>query len=87
MNTKIQLFWQVYIDLEQEFQDLARSIHINDDQQEVYSMRIADLLTRTVIEIEAIAKELYIDNGGLSMDEKDMFFDTVCIKHLNDLWK
>ena len=87
MNTKIQLFWQVYIDLEQEFQDLARAIHINDDQQEVYSMRIADLLTRTVIEIEAIAKELYIDNGGPSMDEKDMFFDTVCIKYLNDLWK
>lgn len=42
-------------------------------------MRIADLLTRTVIEIEAIAKELYIDNGGLSMDEKEMFFDTVSL--------
>lgn len=87
MNNKIQLFWQVYLDLEQELQDLARAIHINDDQQKVYSIRIADLLTRTVIEIEAIAKELYLDNGGQSLDENEMFFDTVCLKYLDDLWK
>lgn len=86
-NNKIQLFWQVYIELEEGLLELARTIHIDDDQQKVYSTKIADLLTRTVIEIEAISKELYLDYGGQGMEEQDMYFDTVCIKYLNDLWK
>ena len=82
-----RLYWQVYKNLEREFQMLADTIYINDKQQEVYSMRIADLLIRTVIEIEALSKELYLLNGGnLEMADDDMYFDTVCIKHLNDLW-
>ena len=82
-----QLYWQVYKNLEREFQTLADTIYINDKQQEVYSMRIADLLIRTVIEIEALSKELYLLNGGdAKMADDDMYFDTVCIKHLNELW-
>ena len=82
-----QLYWQVYKNLECEFQTLADTIYINDKQQEVYSMRIADLLIRAVIEIEALSKELYLLNGGdAEMADNDMYFDTVCIKHLNDLW-
>lgn len=80
------LYWQVYKNLEKEFLFLAETIHIDDYQQEVYSMKIADLLLRTVVEIEAIAKELYLSNGGRQMEDKDMFFDTICMKHLNDLW-
>lgn len=82
-----QLYWQVYKNLEREFQTLADTIYINDKQQEVYSMRIADLLIRTVIEIEALSKELYLMTGGdANIADDDMYFDMVCIKHLNDLW-
>lgn len=59
LNTNMTtLYWQVFKNLEREFQELADTIYINDAQQEVYSMKIADLLIRTVIEIEALAKEL-----------------------------
>ncbi len=80
------LYWQVFKNLEREFLVLADTIHINDSQQEVYSMKIADLLIRTVIEIEAIAKELYIANGGKVVPDEEMYFDTVCMNHLNTLW-
>lgn len=83
-----QLYWQVYKNLERDFINLADVIHINDKQQDVYSMKIADLLIRTVVEIEALAKELYLSNGGDStLPDKEMYFDTVCIAHLDNRWK
>lgn len=81
-----QLYWQVYMNLEQEFLNLADVIYINDDQQNVYSMRIADLLIRTVIEIEALAKELYLINGGPLVSDDEMYFDTVCLAYLDSKW-
>lgn len=86
-NNKTQLFWQVYMNLERDFLSLADTIYLNDVQQNVYSMRIADLLVRTVIEIEALSKELYLANGGEVVKDAKMFFDTVCLNHLNNLWK
>lgn len=80
------LYWQVYKNLEKEFLGLADVIHVDDKQLEVYSMKIADLLIRTVVEIEAIAKELYLSNGGVIVPDNEMFFDTVCMKHLDSLW-
>ena len=55
-----QLYWQVYLGLEREFLSIAEVVFIDDKQQEVYSMKIADLLIRTVVEIESIAKALYL---------------------------
>ena len=81
-----QLYWQVYLNLERELLGLADAIFINDEQQNVYSMRIADLLIRTVIEIEALAKELYLTNGGAVVQDDEMYFDTVCMAHLDGLW-
>lgn len=49
-------------------------------------MRIADLLIRTVIEIESLAKELYLTNGGAVVPDEEMYFDTVCMAHLDGLW-
>ena len=80
------LYWQVYKNLERELLGLADTIFINDEQQDVYSMRIADLLIRTVIEIEALAKELYLANNGEVVPDEEMYFDTVCMAHLNGLW-
>lgn len=84
--SKTNLYWQVYLNLERELLSIADTIHINDAQQSAYSMRIADLLIRTVIEIEALSKELYLANGGAMMPDEDMYFDTICIAHLNGLW-
>ena len=81
-----QLYWQVYKNLEKEFLALSETIYIDDNQQSVYSMKIADLLIRTVIEIEAIAKELYLKNSGNPIADEEMYFDTICINHLNNLW-
>ena len=81
-----QLYWQVYLNLEREFLGVAETVYVNDSQQDVFSMRIADLLLRTVIEIEAIAKELYLENGGAVVPDEEMFFDTVCIGYLDKLW-
>ena len=83
---KTNLYWQVYLNLEREFLELTDIIHVNDEQQSVYSMKIADLLIRTVIEIEALAKELYLSNGGAAVPNEEMFFDTVCMAYLDGLW-
>lgn len=81
------LYWNVYKALERELLDLSEAIHIDDSQLSVYSMRIANLLIRTVIEIESISKELYFRESGTKQDGKDLYFDTDCIKHLEDKWK
>ena len=81
-----QLYWQVYMNLERELLGLADAIYINDNQQDVYSIRIADLLIRTVVEIEALAKELYLANGGAEVPDEELFFDTVCMAYLDKLW-
>lgn len=80
------IYWQVFKNLEQDFIKVANVVHVDDDQQYVYSMTIADLLIRTVIEIEAIAKELYLSNGGARVPDEEMYFDTVCMNYLDDLW-
>ena len=80
------LYWNIYQRLEQELIELTDVIFIDDTQIYVYSMRIADLLMRTCVEIEAISKKLYVDNGGTIIDEKKMYFDKVCIDLLERKW-
>lgn len=82
----INLFWPVYLNLENELLSLANVIHIDDKQLDVYSMKISDLLVRTVVEIESISKELYLQNGGTIPEEGFLYFDTDCIKLLEDKW-
>ncbi|MTN82487.1 hypothetical protein GMB34_00660 [Turicibacter sanguinis] len=63
--SKLNLFWPVYKNLENEFLKIADYVHFSDDQTKVYSMHIADLIVRCSIEIEAISKELYFSLGGM----------------------
>ncbi|MDE6649167.1 MAG: hypothetical protein K2K45_04485 [Muribaculaceae bacterium] len=49
-------------------------------------MKIAELLIRTVVEIESLAKNLYFSNGGSKPDDKDLYFDTDCMALLVDIW-
>ena len=84
-------FWPVYKNLEDETLQLAKYINFSDDQLKVYSMYIANLIIRVVIEIESLSKELYKINGGPEvMDEnnkpRDLYFDTDCIEYLNNIW-
>ena len=80
------LYWSVYKNLEKELIELSNHIHIDDKQLNVYSMKIAELLLRTVIEVESLAKELYLCNGGSKGDDKDLYFDTDCLKFLRQKW-
>ena len=84
-------YWPIYKNLEEETIHLSKYIQFTDDQVNVYSIHIADLLMRTVVEIEALSKELYWINGGPKVFNdkggiRDLFFDTDCIKYLDDIW-
>lgn len=51
-------FWPIYKQLEKEFIELSFYVTIDRRQLKVYSTKIADLILRTVSEIENLAKEL-----------------------------
>lgn len=80
-------FWQIYLELEKETLEICKSIYIDDTQENVYSPKNADLILRINVVIESIAKELFLKEGGVRPDEDvDFFYDTVCIKFLEDKW-
>lgn len=78
------LYWPVYKNLESELNSLMFNIHIDDNQLSVYSSKIADLILRTVIEIESLSKELYKIHGGVKTDF--LKFDDDCIRYLNKVY-
>lgn len=83
---KRNLYWHMYLSLENEFFKIADIVLIDDKQRFVYSLKNADLLVNVAVQIEAIAKYLYFENGGPSVSGRDLFFDTDCIQHLQSLW-
>lgn len=78
MNKK-DIFWQTYLNLEKEVIEVSKYIFITDEvtirtdgketpiscdsQLRVFSPHIADLLVRCCVQIEALSKELYYNNG------------------------
>ena len=82
------LFWPIYKKLEMELLSITSHIRFDDNQLKVYSDGFLDILFRTSVEIEAIAKELYLNNGGTAITpENEMYFDTVCLDFLEKKWK
>jgi hypothetical protein len=73
MNTNI--YWPVYKNIESEFNNLMFNIHIDDNQLNVYSSKITDLILRSSAEIESLSKELYKLNGGTKSIEKIKYDD------------
>ena len=86
------LFLPVYRNIEKEVETLCYSLHCDDKQTSVYSMKIAELLVRCCVEIESLSKKLYFDNGGIPKpanpdgSENFLQFDSDCINHLNSIW-
>lgn len=80
----MNIFWPVFKNLEFEFSKLMYDIHIDDSQLSVYSLKIADLILRSAIEIESISKELYFANGGTKSGH--IRYDDDAIKLLNKKW-
>lgn len=89
--------------LEKEFINVSNFIFITDEitthengkeitkpcnsQLETFSPHIADLLIRCCVQIEAISKELYYDNGGTKpRGDKSLFFDEDCLKLIDIKW-
>ena len=80
-------YWPVYKSLEQEFVNISNIVHIDDKQNSVYSVKIAELLLRCVVEIESISKDLFLKHGGKqSEDGGNLYFDTDCIAFLDSKW-
>lgn len=89
--TNFNSYWPIYKNLEEETLMLTKYIQFSEDQLNVYSMYIADLIIRIVVEIEALSKELYKIHGGPDVFDdngniRNLFFDTDCIEYLNNKW-
>ena len=54
-----KIYFPVYKSIEKEVLELASSIHFTDQQLNVYSLKIADLILRCSIELESLAKDIY----------------------------
>lgn len=81
------LYWPIYKNLEKEVMDLSNWVHFDDKQLSIYSVKISELLIRCSVEIESISKDLYFDNGGSRPEKGDLYFDTDCLKFLDEQWK
>lgn len=81
MNT----YWPVYKNLETEFNKIANYIHIDDKQLATYSSKIADLILRTVVEIESLSKKMYIQNVGDVLNSDFIKYEDA-LKFLNKKW-
>lgn len=64
------LFWPIYKQIEKEFKELSFFITIDRRQLKTYSIKIADLILRTVSEIENISKEL-CKREGIKFKDKN----------------
>lgn len=100
---KSDIFWQTYLSLEKELINVSNFIFITDEitthergievtkpcnsQLKAFSPHIADLLIRCCVQIEAISKELYYENGGTKpRGAKNLFFDEDCLKLIDIKW-
>jgi hypothetical protein len=81
------LYWPIYKNLERELIELSNLVHFDDKQLSVYSVKIAELLIRSSVEIESISKELFFSCGGVVPDGRDLYFDTDCLHLLEEKWQ
>lgn len=61
---KENLYFTIYQRIEKEVIDLTSYIYFSDEQINVFSLSIADLIIRCSIELESIAKDIYRERNG-----------------------
>lgn len=100
---KSDIFWQSYLSLEKEVIEVSKYIFVTDEitthqngheivescpaQLMTFSPHIADLLVRCCVQIEAVSKELYCENGGEKpRGDSSIFFDEDCLKLIDMKW-
>lgn len=71
------LFWPIYEQIEKEFKEISYFVSINRKQLKTYSVKIADLILRTVSECENIANELCKKENIKFKDKKGNIRDIV----------
>ena len=59
MSDSFNIHEPIYYNIEKEVANLSYSICFDDDQLDVYSPQIAELILRIAVEVEAISIELY----------------------------
>lgn len=97
---KASMFWQTYLNLEREVTEVSKYIFFTDEVWEngnvrpcenqifTFSPYLADLLIRCCVQIEALSKEIYFDNGGeKARGDKTILFDRDCLKFIDEKWK
>lgn len=101
---KSDIFWQTYLNIEKEAIEVSKFIFITDEitnnlggknistsctsQLTTFSPYIADLLVRCCVQIEAVSKELYFENGGTKpRGDNTIFFDEDCLKLIDIKWE
>ena len=82
-------FYKVnYLQIEKQIVELSYQISFDDENlsNNIHSLKIANLILECASQIESIAKDLYIKNGGKRARDK-VYYDHDCLfKLLND-WK
>ena len=64
MDSRIDMYMPVYEKIEKEIIELSSSIFFVDELAKVYSLNIANLITRCAIEIESLIKDIYRKEKG-----------------------
>lgn len=86
MSNSINQYWPIYRRIERSVDQITHSIHVCDNQMDVYSSEIADLIIRIGAEVEAISKAIYRRDVDAQMPD-DTKFDDVAIKYFINRWK
>ena len=81
-------FTPVYERIERDFLEHLDHVWATDKQLDVYSPVAADLVLRSVSEIETLAKALYRANcpTNEASEERNPPFDDVCLAWLSEAW-
>ena len=81
----VDLFRNIYKNIEKEFIAFTDYVHIDDRQKGVYSLRIAELILRTAAEIESLCKDIYA-TLGCDVGGGRFHYDDPCIKEFISRW-
>lgn len=76
------LYYPIYKQIETEVLELTSSIHFSDDQLNVYSLKIGELIIRCAVEIESLSKDIY-----RKYLKKEPETPGICLRWMDENWK